>query len=350
MNNELGVVVLAAGQGTRMRSVLPKVLHSLGGRPMLRHVLAVADALGSTQTVVVLAEDTVVRVREAMGDGYSYAVQAERLGTGHAVLQAQALLEGKTAQVLVLYGDTPLLRPATAASLVEAQRHGGAPVTMLSFIADPPTGYGRVLRDERGGVQGIVEERDADEAQRQIREVASGIFCFDANWLWSNLARLEPSPLNGEYYLTTLPELAVAEYGSAAVMAQLIVDTTEALGVNDRAQLATAEAALRQRTLGALLESGVTIVDPATTYVDVGVQVGRDTILLPGTMLRGATSIGERCVLGPYAQIIDTTIGAESRVSTALIEQVILPAQSYVAPYSVVQFGGRGHDVDSPFQ
>src|SRR5262245_51000705 len=276
----LGIAVVAAGEGTRMRSSLPKVLHPICGRPLLGHVLAVADALEAAVTVVVLAEETVGQVRAQLGERYGYAVQAERLGTGHAVLQARPLLVGRSDDVLVLYGDTPLLRAETARAVVEARRAAGALLSLLSFHANPPTGYGRVLRDAAGHVVELVEERNATPAQRAITEGNSGIMCFDPAWLWDGVGRIQRNPVKGEYYLTDLVAMAVAERGPGAAVAIAAADPREAWGVNDRAQLAQAGAALRERILEDLMRAGVTIVDPAATYVDVGVAVGGETVLL----------------------------------------------------------------------
>lgn len=339
MNTSLGVVVLAAGQGTRMHSDLPKVLHPLGGRPLLRHVLDTADALLSTRTVVVLAADTVGQVSDELGARYGYAVQAERRGTGHALLQARALLEGAVSRVLVLFGDTPLLRPATAQALVETG--AGAAVALLSFVANPATGYGRVLRDGQGRVLGIVEERDASPEQRLISEAASGLFCFDAAWLWPALEQLGPSPLNGEYYLTSLPAMAVAAFGPGAVVARLLDDAGEALGINDRAQLAQADAVLRGRTLQALMASGVTVIDPQATYVDAEVTVGRDSVLWPGTVLQGHTSIGCRCTIGPHAHLSNCTVGDDARIGAATLAGVAIAAGTTITAYTVLTHAPR---------
>jgi bifunctional UDP-N-acetylglucosamine pyrophosphorylase/glucosamine-1-phosphate N-acetyltransferase len=329
----LGIVVLAAGEGTRMRSALPKVLHPLCGRPLLGHVLAIADALNPAYTIVVLAPDTIDQVQASFGEGYRYAVQAERLGTGHAVLQARPWLPSRTDDVLVLYGDTPLLRATTAREVVEHRRANGALMALLSFHAHPPTGYGRVLRDPAGQVVDLIEERNATPEQRAISEGNSGIMCFEAGWLWTALGRVQRNPVKGEYYLTDLVAMAVAERGPGAANALVAEDAREAWGINDRVQLAQAEAALRARILDELMRAGVTVTDPSSTYVDAGVVVGGDTTLLPGTMLRGATRVGAGCEIGPGTTIIDASIGDRARVRHALVERASIPVQASVGPF-----------------
>lgn len=332
-NLQLGIVVLAAGEGTRMHSALPKVLHPLCGRPLLGHVLAIADALDPAQTTIVLASSTIDAVREQLGRRYAYAVQEQRLGTGHAVLQARGLLHDRTDDVLVLYGDTPLLRAETARAMVEMRRACGALVGLLSFHAHPPTGYGRVLRDGDGQVLALIEERNATPEQRSISEGNSGVMCFDAGWLWSALERLPCNPVKGEYYLTDLVEMAVGERGLGAAVALAAIDEREAWGINDRVQLAAAEGALRERLLTALMHAGVTVVDPATTYIDVDVVVGHDSVLLPGTALRGATQVADRCVIGPYTTIVDSTIGSGAQVRYTFVEQATIAAGALIGPF-----------------
>jgi bifunctional UDP-N-acetylglucosamine pyrophosphorylase/glucosamine-1-phosphate N-acetyltransferase len=329
----LGTVVLAAGEGTRMRSSLPKVLHPICGRPLLGHVLAVADALEAGVTIVVLAERTIDQVRAQFGGRYGYTVQSERLGTGHAVLQARSLLVNQSDDVLVLFGDTPLLRPQTARMVVEARRASGAQLSLLSFHAHPPTGYGRVLRDAAGHVIELVEERNATPEQRAITEGNSGIMCFDAAWLWDAIERIQRNPVKGEYYLTDLVAMAVAERGPGAALAVPAADEREAWGVNDLAQLAQAGAALRERILDELMRSGVTVIDPAATYVDVGVTVGPETVLLPGTLLEGATRVGAGCAIGPQATIRESTIGDRAQVRHAVVERATVPDGAVVGPF-----------------
>ena len=331
--NRLGIVVLAAGEGTRMRSSLPKVLHSICGRPLLGHVLAVADALEAT-IVVVLAEDTIDQVRAQFGERYSYTIQAERLGTGHAVLQARSLLVNRSDDVLVLFGDTPLLRPETARAVIEARRASCALLSLLSFHAHPPTGYGRVLRDAAGHVLELIEERNATPEQRVITEGNSGIMCFDAVWLWDAIGRIQRNPVKGEYYLTDLVAMAVIERGPGAAVAIPAADEREAWGINDRVQLAQARAALRERLLEELMRAGVTVVDPAATYVDAGVTVGAETVLLPGTLLEGATCIGSGCTIGPHATIRDSKIGDRAHIRHAVIERATVPPGAMIGPFA----------------
>lgn len=325
--NHLAVIVLAAGEGTRMRSALPKVLHKLCGRTMLGHVLTATDALDAALTCLVLAQDTLEQVRSEFGEHnqagrpYLYTIQARRLGTGHAVMQARdQLKDHKLDQVLVLFGDTPLLRSQTVRSVIEQHRAQSALLTMLSFRPHSPTGYGRVLRDQEGQVIGIVEERDASPQQRQIGEVNSGIMCIEADWLWEALDQLQPSPVKGEYYLTDLVELAVADRGPGAVLAVEARDEREAWGINNRVQLAQAEAVLRSWLLEALMLSGVTVVDPQATYVDVGVTVGQDTTLLPGSCLFGRTRVGACCQIGPSTTLYNTIVDDHAIIRHALIE------------------------------
>ncbi len=335
-NPTLGVVVLAAGEGTRMRSALPKVLHPVCGTPMLGHVLQVAASLGAQDVVVVLSEATLEPVRQTFGTAFQYAVQHDRRGTGHAVLQARAALQGRTDQVIVLYGDSPLIKASTARRLVAMQHASGAKVALVSFHADPPTGYGRVVRGPDGQVQALVEEKNATPEQRAITEVNSGVMCFDAAWLWQQIDQIPLNPAKNEYYLTDLAEMAVRQHGAGATVASQTDDPREAWGANDRAQLALLEAAMRERLIADLLAAGVTITDPAATYVEAGVVIGADTTLLPGCVLRGTTVIGAGCIIGPYTTIEHATIGDGAHVRHAVVERAQIPAGSRVGPFAHV--------------
>lgn len=318
-----------------MRSAVPKVLHPLCGRPMLGYVLAVADALEAAQIAVVLAPATIDTIRERIGGGHTYhdVPQAERLGTGHAALQARDMLAGRTDEVLVMLGDTPLLQAESARRIITARRAAGALVGILSFHPQPPTGYGRIVRNNAGHVVGIVEEKAATTAERAIGECNSGVLCFDAAWLWRSLAELAPNPASGEYYLTDLVERAIAERGPGSVVADAVADPREAWGVNDRAQLAAAEAVLHERILATHMRAGVTITNPAATTIEYDVRIGRDTTLLPGCVLRGATHIDAGCEIGPHTTLTDAQIGAGARVRYAVVEAVHVPAGADIGPF-----------------
>jgi bifunctional UDP-N-acetylglucosamine pyrophosphorylase / glucosamine-1-phosphate N-acetyltransferase len=330
---QLGIVVIAAGKGTRMRSALPKELHRLCGRSMIGYVLAVADALEPAYTVVVLSPEKLDPVRAQAGERAIYAIQAEQIGTGHAVLQARPALPGPSDDVLVLYGDTPLLRAETARAVIDLRRSSGALVGIMSMHAQPPSGYGRIVRDAAGQVVAIIEERNATPEQFALTECNSGVMCFDAVWLWQALDRIPRNPVKGEYYLTDLAEMAVAERGLGAAVALPVADAREAWGINDRVQLAQADAVMRERILDELMRAGVSVIDPANTYVDADVRVGVDSTLLPGTYLRGATSVGGGCEIGPATMIVDSHIGDRACVRYALLEQATVREAAVVGPF-----------------
>ena len=337
----LGVVVLAAGQGTRMRSATPKVLHHAAGLPLVEHVSRLAESVGAAQIVLVVSNDALEAVRSRFGSRFGYVVQHEQRGTGHAVQQARELLAAVADEVLVLYGADPLMRRESVAQLIAVRRETNALAAITTFTADPPTGYGRIVRDAAGAITAIVEERDANPTQRLIREVNQGVAVYDGAWLWSALEGVQPNAHSGEYYLTDLVALALAERGASAVTSIHLADADEALGVNDRVQLAQASAILNRRTLHQLMLDGVTIVDPASTYVDVDVQVGVDSILLPGTSLRGQTRIGERCEIGPNSVIADSTLGNGCRVTMSVVEQARMDDGANIGPFGHLRKGAH---------
>ncbi|HHB90330.1 MAG TPA: bifunctional N-acetylglucosamine-1-phosphate uridyltransferase/glucosamine-1-phosphate acetyltransferase [Anaerolineae bacterium] len=299
------VVILAAGKGTRMKSRLPKVLHPLAGRPMIAYSLDLARAVGDLPPVVIVGYQA-EKVKAAVGAEVTFVEQTEQLGTGHAVMQAEPALAGRADIVMVFAADMPLITPETLQRLRQAHTTHHATITMLSVIADDPRGFGRVVRDDDGRALAIVEEIEATEAQKAIRELNAGVYCFDAGWLWPALKRLRPSPRKGEYYLTDLVGLAVADGRRVEVVT---TDTPEeVLGVNTRVHLAEAEAVVRARKNRALMRSGVTILDPDATYIQPQVQVGQDTTIWPGAVLRGETRVGKGCVIGPHAVLTDVTV------------------------------------------
>jgi bifunctional UDP-N-acetylglucosamine pyrophosphorylase/glucosamine-1-phosphate N-acetyltransferase len=333
--SDLAIVILAAGQSTRMRSRHSKVLHPLAGRPLISYPLCLAEALEPGRLVLVLGH-LADEVQAALGTGYTYAIQEPQLGTGHAVQQAQAALEGRCEELLVLYGDTPLLRLETIQVLLHHHRQESATVSLLSGIVDDPKGYGRVVRDEAGRVQAVVEEADATAEQRAIAEINSGILLFQAGWLWQHLPRIPRSP-KGEYYLPDLIAQAVGE--GQLVLAYPAPDPHEILGINDRAQLAQAEAILRRRTAERLMLSGVTIVDPATTCVDDTVEVGPDSVIRPNTHILGQTRIGEECDIGPNSIVVDTTVGHRCRIFASVLEGATLEDDVDIGPFGHLRKG-----------
>jgi bifunctional UDP-N-acetylglucosamine pyrophosphorylase / glucosamine-1-phosphate N-acetyltransferase len=329
----LAAVILAAGMGKRMRSRLPKVLHRIAGAPLVAHVLGAVAPLRPSQTALVVGHGG-DQVRAAVGDRVGYVTQAEQLGTGHAVLQARAALEGRTRSVLVLYGDSPLLQSDTLATLValhEAQP--GARVTMLTCVATDPTGYGRIIRDADGAILDIVEERVATPEQRAITEINSGIYCFDSAWLWPRLAALPVHAGAGEYYLTDMIGVAIAEAPNS-VQALCLAGEEETAGINDRVQLAEAEAIIRDRIRTRWLREGVTMIDPGATYIDVDVTLGQDTILYPGCYLEGQTRVGADCRIGPNAHLVDAVVGDRCVVGASLLEGCELEADVDVGSFN----------------
>ncbi len=318
-----------------MRSRLPKVLHPLAGQPMVAHVLDAAAVAGARDVVLVVGHGA-DQVRAALGDRVRYAEQTEQLGTGHAMLQACPLLPPDIQSVLVLYGDTPLFRPETLQALVRAARE--ATIVLLSMEVADPTGYGRVVRAPDGRVLALVEDREATPEQLSVREVNAGAYVFDAAWLRARLPTLRPAP-GGEIYLTDLVGVAAAE--GRGVAAVLLADAAEGLGVNDRVQLAEAEAVLRGRVRERLMRAGVTLIDPASTFIDATVEIGPDTVVHPHTFLRGRTRIGSGCQIGPSSQLDDTIVGDNCRVCWSIVDGAILADEVEVGPFARLRPGAR---------
>jgi bifunctional UDP-N-acetylglucosamine pyrophosphorylase/glucosamine-1-phosphate N-acetyltransferase len=338
MARQLTVLVLAAGRGTRMRSAVAKVLHPVLGRPLLAWPLDVARALPATRRGVIVGFQSEA-VAKALPAGFEAVLQQKLLGTGHAVLQARGLFAGE-GDTVVLSGDTPLLRAATVRLLLAGHRSRRATVSFLTARQADPAGYGRVVRDEGGEVRAIVEHGDADEETRRIDEVNAGVYCFENRFLARALGRLRAANRQQEYYLTDVI--------AAAVRARLTVagvpcdDPEEMLGVNDRVQLARAHAVLRTRVLERLMRSGVTVVDPASTWVEAGVRVGADSVLLPGTTLQGGTAIGARCRIGPHARVRDSRLGPDTVVADCcVLEETAIGPRCRVGPFARLRPGTR---------
>jgi bifunctional UDP-N-acetylglucosamine pyrophosphorylase/glucosamine-1-phosphate N-acetyltransferase len=330
-------VILAAGQGTRMHSSLPKVLHPLLGQPMLCYAIQNAERVcGSRPAVVVGHGADMVRARCA--DSVQFIEQSPQLGTGHAVMQAEALLRGQADLVLVTYGDMPLLTEDTLRKVVAMQQANSGPITILSLIADDPRGFGRVLRGPDGMVTAVVEEAQATSQELTVKELNAGMYCFNAGWLWQALPRIPLSP-KGEYYLTDLIGIAVAD--GLPVLAHILDDPEEAIGVNTRVHLAEAESVLRRRINRAWMLAGVTIVDPAVTYIEPDVHIGQDTVIWPNTYLQGSTVVGENTVLGPDTIVRDTRIGSHCKIISSVLEKSIVEDYVEIGPFGHLRPGAH---------
>ncbi len=334
----LSVIVLAAGDGTRMRSDKPKVMHPVSGRPMVSYVVEVGKVLEPASLAVVVGRGASL-VRRALGEQVRYVTQAERLGTGHAVLQAEHLIAGRAETVLVLHGDTPLIRPDTVRKMLQHHQDERAAVTLLAFQAPDPCGYGRIIRDSgTGQARSVVEETGATPEQRLINEVSTGIFCFQDRWLWPNLKRVKRQP-GDEFYLTDL--VAMAYEQGHAICTVAVDDPSEVVGLDNRVKLAQAEAEMRRRINAHWMLAGVTLIDPEATYIEVDVEIGADTVIWPGTLLRGQTSIGRRCTIGPGTVIIDSEIGDRCRVELSVVEHAVMEEGSDVGPYGHLRKGAH---------
>lgn len=331
----LDIVILAAGEGTRMKSSLPKVLHPLAGKPLVMYSIEIAQAVSQREPVLVIGNGS-ESVRDSVGSTVRFVMQSQRLGTGHAVMQARSLLQGSSDYVIVIYADMPLIQSDTLRGLHEMQIASAGPFSMLTLNTDTPRGFGRIIRNKEGSVQAIVEEALATPEQLAIREVNPGIYCFDANWLWDHVEHI-PLSAKGEYFLTDLVEMAVREGGTINAFA--LDHDEELIGINTREHLAEAETILRRRINTALMLSGVTLVDPATTYIQPSVAIAPDTVILPNTHLRGATRIGSGCTIGPSTIIDDSTIGDACVITSSVIESATLEDHIEVGPFAHLRSG-----------
>lgn len=334
-------VVLAAGEGTRMRSGTPKVLHEICGRTLLGHVLAAVEPLKPTRIAVVVGSgrDQVTELLGTEAPDALAVVQSEQHGTGHAVRLAMQALADVDGTVLVVPGDAPLLDSDTLLTLVEQHEDDEAAATLLTAVLADPTGYGRVVRDGSGNVVRIVEHRDAVPQERDITEVGTSVYAFDAVLLRAALERIDTNNVQGEEYLTDAIAILVAD--GYAVGAMTAPDPDETKGVNDRLELADARRLLRDRLLRRWMRDGVTVVDPATTWIDVGVQLAPDVVLHPGTQLLGSTRVSARAEIGPECSLRDTVVGEAAKIVRAQCEGAEIGAEATVGPYAYLRPGAR---------
>jgi bifunctional UDP-N-acetylglucosamine pyrophosphorylase/glucosamine-1-phosphate N-acetyltransferase len=312
-NKALNVLVMAAGLGTRMRSKRAKVLHELGGRPLIAHVVRAAQSLDPQKIIVVVghqAEEVEKATVAEVGELAAFALQAQQRGTGDAVESARSLLENSDSLLLLLSGDVPLIRAETLRKLIEHHRATGAACTILGVRLENPTGYGRIVRDDEGHFQKIVEQKDATEDERKVREINSGIYCFETTDLFEALKRVEPKNQQGEYYLTDVAEIILGTGRKVEVFTH--TDARELSGINTRAELAEFENLLRRNAIRRLMiEGGVTFIDPSHAYISPEAEIGRDTIIHPDVTIEGNTVIGEGCVIRSGARITNSRLGDE---------------------------------------
>ncbi len=345
----LSAIVLAAGEGRRMHSAVPKPLHRLCGRPMVLHVLDALAALGVDRVVVVVGHKAgeVTKSIESEAPGglvLEFVEQAAPRGTGDAVAVGltgfpESFFDLEEADLLVLPGDTPLVRPATIAALVRHHRDARAAATVLTARLEEPFGYSRVVRDKDGQVARVVDERDCSPEEVELEEVAMQLYCFGHTVLAPVLRRLVPDRASGEYYLTSaVEELHDAGYPVSSLETP---EAIEAAGVNDRAQLAAAEAELRSRLNDGWMRKGVTMVDPEATYLETTVELAEEVTLLPGVVLEGTTSIGAGSVIGPHTRLVDCVVGEGARVESSTAERAEIGDNAYVGAYSVLEPGTR---------
>ncbi len=331
-------IILAAGKSTRMRSKLPKMLHPICGLPMTAHVIRACRQAGVARIVVVVGHEAEA-VKAGLGSDVEYVLQAQQRGTGDAVRAAQPLLGDWPGAILVLAGDVPLLSGATLANLLQHHAQTGAAATLLTAFLDDPTGYGRVVRDGEQRVARIVEHKDASETERAITEWNPSLYAFSSAALWVSLADIQPANAQGEFYLTDT--IGLLAQRNARLEALPVADALDVLGVNNRAELAGCATILRERLLRDLMLSGVTITDPASAYIDVGVTIGQDTVVEPNSYLLRGTTIGEDCVIGPMTRIENSRLGNGVRVLASQVVDSELADGVKVGPFANLRPGTR---------
>lgn len=324
-------VILAAGQGTRMKSKLYKVLHPVCGKPMVEHVVDNIQSLNVSRIVTIVGHGA-EKVKEQLGDKSEYVLQAEQLGTAHAVRQAEAILGSLEGTTLVVCGDTPLIRPETLESLFEHHQKQNAKATILTAIAENPTGYGRVIRDANGQVAQIVEQKDASPDQLLVKEINTGTYCFDNKALFEALKLVKNENAQSEYYLPDVIE--ILQQQGEIVSAFSCDNFDETLGVNDRVALSQAEEIMRARINEMHMRNGVTIINPLTTHISADAVIGRDTIIKPGVIIEGNTVIGEDCIIGPNSNIVSSRIGDRTTVQNSVVTNSIVGEDTSVGPFA----------------
>ena len=334
MNPPVTIVILAAGLGTRMKSRRAKVLHRAGGKTLVSHVVDTALALTPAERIFVVVGHQAEEVRRSIAvPGIGFIEQAEQKGTGHAVAIGRPALAGLDGYLMVLYGDSPLLRVETLRRLIAQETSGTSACVLMTAIMADPTGYGRVIRDAAGHVIDVVEQKAATPEQLAMREANMGIYCFRADLFWKHAGEIQPNPASGEYYLTDMP--AIFTRAGHTVEAMQIEDAGEALGINDRAQLADVDTILRERKRRDLMASGVTLIKPETITVDAGVAIGIDTVLEPFSQILGRTTIGENCTVGACSIVRDSALADSVEIGAfTMVDSSVVESGAIVGPYA----------------
>ncbi len=340
---DVAALILAAGKGTRMKSAQPKVLHSILGKTLIERVVDTVEQL-EPDRIAVIVGDLDDGVRDRLGSRGEYIIQQERLGTGHAVLQAKDAFSGYKGTLLVLYGDAPFLSVRTLQRLVDHHMRSGASGTILTTCPADAMARGRVLRDEQGNVTRVVEERDASEQEKGVVEINAGTYCFNPRHLFDALERLKPDNDQGEYYLTDIVEVLVND--GKRVESLRTDDPDETIGINSCEELAAATILCRDRNVARLMRDGVTVIDPCTCYIADDVRIGSNSIVYPGTWIEGNTMIGERSVIGPHSVIVDCTIGDDTSITMSHCVGAVIGSKVNVGPFARIRPETRIGDHD----
>lgn len=334
----LMAVILAAGEGKRMKSKNSKVVHKICGKPLVNWVCKAVENAGINDTIIVVGHRA-DQVKECIGSKARYAHQEKQLGTGHAVMQAEQYLKDKGGYVFILCGDTPLITSETLSKTLDFHKKNANSATVITAEIEEPAGYGRIVRNTNGDVLKIVEHRDATEEQRKIKEINSGMYCFTIKELITALKALDNNNSQGEYYLTDTLEIMISK--GQKVGAVKVSDPDEILGINDRIQLAEASGIMNKRILADLMRSGVTIVDPASTYISDEAVIGMDSVVYPGTIIEGKTTIGEDCIIGPNARIVSSTIGVGVEINHSVVLESTVDDNTHVGPFAYIRPGSK---------
>ncbi|BBI30647.1 bifunctional UDP-N-acetylglucosamine diphosphorylase/glucosamine-1-phosphate N-acetyltransferase GlmU [Cohnella abietis] len=333
-------IVLAAGQGKRMKSKLYKVLHAVCGKPMVSHVLDAVRGASCERSIVIVGHGAeAVQSTLGVGGSIEYALQAEQLGTGHAVMQAKPMLEDEEGVTIVICGDTPLVRSETVEAMIALHLQQGASATILTAELNDPAGYGRIVRGADNGVLRIVEHKDCSVEEAAIKEINTGTYCFDNRKLFQALNQVTNTNAQGEYYLTDV--IGILQSEGNAIAAYLVDDPAEAIGVNDRIALGEAERFMRLRINRGHQVNGVTLIDPQNTYIESEVKIGADTIIYPGTILRGQTSIGSDCIIGPASELQDSSVGDGTTIRQSVTEGAEIGEGCNIGPYAYLRPGTK---------